>query len=357
MISFVVPAYNEEAFISATLQAIHNSARAINEPCEIVVADDASTDKTAEIAQRLGARVVRVKCRQIASTRNAGARASVGEFIFFVDADTLINPRTLRSALTAMKEGAVGGGTVTWFKSTEALPAYVWLTHAGLAAVAKFTGFTGGPCMFCTRAAFNATGGFPENMYWAEETPFGLALKREGKFVVPWTPVIMSGRRYRRTAEQNSFVNMDRVLASPKKLFTDRSVVQSAWYTGQRSDANVIPSDLKERTAHFVWLILVASIYLCILGTFVPEGWISWPGAVGTIVSAVTIPIAHLGLVFWPAAAFLIFSLLRQKRPTSIVRSLLSIAFCIWLAWNSSCTVIEVYGGAQPRSTQASLSF
>jgi glycosyltransferase involved in cell wall biosynthesis len=137
MISFVVPAYNEEAVIANTLNAIHCSARAVNEPYEIVVADDASTDRTAEIALSLGACVERVKYRQIAGTRNGGARASVGEFIFFVDADTLINPRTLRSALTSMKKGAAGGGATTWFKRTEALPAYIWLGFVGSGAVAK----------------------------------------------------------------------------------------------------------------------------------------------------------------------------------------------------------------------------
>ena len=59
MISFVVPAYNEEAFIADTLNAIHCSARAVNEQYEIIVADDASTDRTAEIARSLGARVER----------------------------------------------------------------------------------------------------------------------------------------------------------------------------------------------------------------------------------------------------------------------------------------------------------
>jgi len=123
MISFVVPAYNEEAFIADTLNAIHCSVRAVNEQYEIIVADDASTDRTAEIARSLGARVERVNYRQIAGTRNAGVRASVGEFIFFFDADTLFNPRTLRSALTSMKKGAVGGGAINWFKRTEATPA------------------------------------------------------------------------------------------------------------------------------------------------------------------------------------------------------------------------------------------
>jgi glycosyltransferase involved in cell wall biosynthesis len=172
MISFVVPAYNEEAVIANTLTAIHCSARAVNEQYEIVVADDASTDRTAEIAQSIGARIERVNYRQIAGTRNAGARASVGEFIFFVDADTLINPHTLRSALTSMKKGAAGGGAITWFKRTEALPAYVWLSFVGLAAIAKFAGFTGGAFLYCTRGAFEATGGFPAKIVSGRRDPW-----------------------------------------------------------------------------------------------------------------------------------------------------------------------------------------
>ena len=344
MISFVVPAYNEEAVIADTLNAIHFSARVVGEQYEIVVADDASTDRTAEIARSLGARVERVNYRQIASTRNAGARASVGEFIFFVDADTLVNPHTLRSALTSMKEGAAGGGAINWFKRTEALPAYVWLGFAGLAAIAKFAGFTGGPFLYCSRAAFDATGGFPANMYWAEETPFVLALKREGKFVVPWTPIIMSGRRFRASAKENSFKGLNRVLWSPQKIFTDRSIVQSAWYERDRTDKNVVPSGLQERTGHVIWFLLILSSYICILGSFVPTGWIVWPGAFGTIASVVTVPIAHLGLALWPIAGLLVFNLCRQKRPTSIVRSVLLISFCLWLAWNSLRYVIETYG-------------
>jgi glycosyltransferase involved in cell wall biosynthesis len=343
MISFVVPAYNEEAVIANTLNAIHGSARAVNEPYEIVVADDASTDGTAEIARNLRARVEWVNYRQIAATRNAGARACAGEFIFFVDADTLINPRTLRSALIAMKKGAAGGGAITWFKRTEALPAYVWLGFAGLAAIAKFAGFTGGSFMYCTRAAFDATGGFPAKMYWAEETPFGLALKREGKFVVPWTPITMSGRRFRASAKENSFKGLSQVLWSPQKIFTDRSVVQSAWYERDRTDKNVVPSGLQERTLQIIWFVLILSSYICILGSFVPRGWIPLPGAFGTIAGVVTIPIAHLGLALWPIAAFLTFNLCRQKRPTNIVQSVLLILFCVWLAWNSLHYLVETY--------------
>src|SRR5262249_26436414 len=110
VISFVIPAWNEEANLPRTLRAIHGAARASAEPYEIVVADDGSDDRTGEIAVAGGARVVRVAHRQIAATRNSGARAARGEVLVFVDADTAIDAEVLRGALAALRGGAVGGG-------------------------------------------------------------------------------------------------------------------------------------------------------------------------------------------------------------------------------------------------------
>jgi glycosyltransferase involved in cell wall biosynthesis len=82
MISFVVPAHNERASLGRTLEAIHEAARAVGQPYEIIVVDDASTDATPEIAAQNNAHVVRVNHRQIAATRNSGARATQGERYF-----------------------------------------------------------------------------------------------------------------------------------------------------------------------------------------------------------------------------------------------------------------------------------
>ncbi|HEX4779730.1 MAG TPA: glycosyltransferase family A protein, partial [Usitatibacter sp.] len=106
----MVPAYNEEAYLAATLESIHAAAREAGELYEIVVANDSSTDATSAIAGRAGARVVDVAKRQIAGTRNAGARASLGEFLVFVDADTHVHAALVRQALAALRSGAVGGG-------------------------------------------------------------------------------------------------------------------------------------------------------------------------------------------------------------------------------------------------------
>ena len=95
MISFIVPAHNEQAGLGKTLQAIHDSARVVGQPYEIIVVDDASTDATAEIAREHNATVVPVNHRQIAATRNSGGRAANGDRFFFVDADTIINSRAV----------------------------------------------------------------------------------------------------------------------------------------------------------------------------------------------------------------------------------------------------------------------
>src|SRR4051812_9249642 len=130
MISFIVPAHNEELWLPRTLAAIHESARATGQPYELIVANDASTDRTEQVARQLGATVLNVNHRQIAATRNAGAHAAHGERLFFVDADTLITASALKSALSSMDKGAVGGGALTRFEGEVPLYAHfcmLWL--------------------------------------------------------------------------------------------------------------------------------------------------------------------------------------------------------------------------------------
>ena len=108
MLSFIVPAYNEELELPATISAIENAS--IGREYEIVVVDDASTDGTAKVARDTGAKVVSINRRQIAAARNAGAHAASGEILFFVDADTRINERHVTGAIAALQGGCVAGG-------------------------------------------------------------------------------------------------------------------------------------------------------------------------------------------------------------------------------------------------------
>jgi glycosyltransferase involved in cell wall biosynthesis len=193
VISFVVPAYNEEKYLGPTLAAIHAAAKETGEPYEIVVADDASSDATAAVAEEGGARVVRVEKRQIAGTRNAGAHASTGELIFFVDADTLVNGPLVAEALAALRSGAVGGGARVRVDPAPAVARAFMVVfnplYFGLGRVAA------GCFVFCTRAAFEAVGGFDESYYASEEIWFSRALRRQGRFVILRNYVVSSSRK------------------------------------------------------------------------------------------------------------------------------------------------------------------
>ena len=109
MISFIIPAYNEELELPSTIAAISAAVSRATQPHEIIVVDDASADATAEIATTAGARVIAINRRQIAAARNAGARAANGQYLFFVDADTRIGQAHVVEGIAALGAGYAGG--------------------------------------------------------------------------------------------------------------------------------------------------------------------------------------------------------------------------------------------------------
>jgi glycosyltransferase involved in cell wall biosynthesis len=195
LISFIIPAYNEERLLGATLRAIHTAAKAIGVDYEVIVADDASSDSTAAIAREQGAKVVSVAHRQIAATRNSGARAATGDVFLFVDADTLVNEAVVAGALRAVRRGAVGGGATVHFDGR--VPLWGRVLMAPLNHILHLFKLAAGCFVFCTRQAFERTGGFDQALYASEEITFSKVLKRHGKFVVLRQAVVTSGRKLR----------------------------------------------------------------------------------------------------------------------------------------------------------------
>lgn len=189
-----MPAYNEERLLGATLQSIHGAAKPLGIAYEIVVADDASTDTTAAIAEEAGARVVRVEHRQIAATRNSGAKAALGERFIFVDADTHVSAAVVRAALAAMDAGAVGGGATVRFD--ESAPRWGHVGIRGVIGFMRLTRWAAGCFVFCTREAFEAVGGFDERHFAGEEIMLSMALKRQGRFVILREFVTTSPRKF-----------------------------------------------------------------------------------------------------------------------------------------------------------------
>jgi glycosyltransferase involved in cell wall biosynthesis len=237
MISFIVPAYNEEALIGRTLLSINSAAQNLAEPCEVVVADDASSDQTASIAEAHGASVTRVNLRQIAAARNAGARQAQGDRLIFVDADTAVNEAVVRAALEAMNRGAAGGGSAVSFDGQ--VPRYAKLMQPLLVRLFRAAGLACGCFLFCTREAFDAAGGFDEALFASEEIGMSQALKRQGKFVVLRESVTTSGRKLRMYSGKQVLLIMSRILLAGPKALKNRERLE-LWYSGRREDPEIV---------------------------------------------------------------------------------------------------------------------
>lgn len=195
MISFIIPAHNEAGGLADCIAAIRRSMEPAAQPYEIVVVDDASTDATASVAEQQDARVIAVTHRHIAATRNSGARAAQGDILFFIDADTLINPHYLASALNALQAGAVGGGGVPAFDRP--LPLWFYFGYPVFLLIIYVLRQPGGSSLFCTRTAYEGTGGFDETYYAAEDALFVSQLKRQGRIILASPRVLTSGRKAR----------------------------------------------------------------------------------------------------------------------------------------------------------------
>lgn len=229
MISFIVPAYNEEAELPATLRAIHSAAAGYH--YEIVVVNDGSTDATAGIGQRLGARVISINRRQIAAARNSGAKAARGDVFIFVDADTRIGSEHVRGALDALRDGFAGGGSRLAFDGE--IPAWGTVMFHFFSTVYFGLNLGAGAFLFTSRENFFAAGGFDEIYFAGEEVFFTIALKQLGKFRLLREPAITSGRKLRMYSGWKVFGHLLSVLLRGPRGVMSRKTLD-LWYCGER---------------------------------------------------------------------------------------------------------------------------
>ena len=229
MISFIVPAYNEEAELPGTLRAIHSSA--IGYEYEIVLVNDGSTDATAIIGAQFGARVISIERRQIAASRNAGAKASRGDVLIFVDADTRIGPEHVRGAMDALESGFAGGGCRLDFDGE--IPPWGKVMFHVFSTLYFGLNLGAGAFLFTTRENFFAAGGFDEIYYAAEEVFFTVALKRLGRFKLLREAAITSGRKLRMYSGWKIFGGLFSVLfGGPRGVMSRKKL--DLWYGGER---------------------------------------------------------------------------------------------------------------------------
>jgi glycosyltransferase involved in cell wall biosynthesis len=231
MISFIVPAHNEELELPATLAAINAAASDGAHPYEIVVVDDASTDATPEIASRTGAKVVQIDRRQIAASRNAGGRAAHGEQLFFVDADTRINRVHITQGIAALKAGYAGGSARVALDGS--IPIWGRVLLHGFGALYFGLNLGAGAFLFTTRRNFDTIGGFDEQYFAGEEVYFSLALRKLGRFKVLREPVVTSGRKLRMYPAKQFLRRFFGVIIAGPRGARSRAKL-TLWYDGRR---------------------------------------------------------------------------------------------------------------------------
>lgn len=189
-VSVIIPMYNSAATIARAIESV--LAQTAGE-VEIVCVDDGSTDRSAAIAHGYGerVRVLTQSNRGPSAARNAGARASSGELILFLDADDLLRPAMLARCAGELRanhdcvlaytnaeivddcgrvlRASMVSGARAYPPAMEELLAQIWPIVPSTAVI--------------RRSAFDAAGGFDETLRSCEDIFFWLLAREQGRFI------------------------------------------------------------------------------------------------------------------------------------------------------------------------------
>ncbi len=178
MISIITPAHNEERFIEKCLCSVKAATKEVSEAVEHIVVLNRCTDRTGEIATQLGARIVTDDSRNLSCIRNKGAKASNGDILVTIDADSQMTSNMLIEVLRKLKsEKCIGGGVKI---VPERISPGILCSLLVVAPFVLWHGVSAG-MFWCLRKDYEAIGGFDEKLPCIEDIDFGKRLKIHGK--------------------------------------------------------------------------------------------------------------------------------------------------------------------------------
>ena len=192
MISVIVPAHNEEAYLKRTLDALDDQKyRAY----EVIVVANGCSDNTEALARGRCQKLIVMREKGLSRARNLGAQAARGDLLLFLDADTLLEPHALGDvARNFTREHAAGTlkgrpdsdrlfyRLIYFLKNFQ----HRWALHQGSSGV-----------ILCWRCDFEAMGGFDESLEVMENSDLIKKLRPLGEYLyLAQTTATTSMRRY-----------------------------------------------------------------------------------------------------------------------------------------------------------------
>ncbi|KNE84288.1 MULTISPECIES: TIGR04283 family arsenosugar biosynthesis glycosyltransferase [Streptomyces] len=186
-VSIVVPVLNEEATVH---RAVSRLCRDFPD-CELIVVDGGSTDATVELAAHHATVITAERGR--ARQMNEGARLAAGDILWFVHADTAVDPAALGQLRDALADPAVAGGGLT-LRFDRRSPGLDYLAWTSNARARRLHHIFGDQAMFVRRTVFDALGGFPD-LAIMEDLEMSRRLHRRGRLcLLPATSTASSRR-------------------------------------------------------------------------------------------------------------------------------------------------------------------
>ncbi len=198
--SIIIPACNEAEYLPATLESVKRAMSCIKLSGELIVVDNNSTDKTAEIAKLNGASVVFEAHKQISRARNKGAESARGGYLIFLDADTALSGHLLEKTFdNLINNNCCGGGVTLAFDTPQDKLLSGFINFWNYISVKK--SLAAGSYIYVSRECYDAVNGFNENVYAGEDIWFSKKCKKWGRKnnkvfkIIDDLKIITSGRK------------------------------------------------------------------------------------------------------------------------------------------------------------------
>ena len=239
-ISIVIPAFNEERLLAESLACINKSRAAFERAgfaSELIVCDNNSTDRTAEIARAASATVVFEPVNQIGRARNTGAAAASGEWLLFVDADSHPSPELFAEVAQQIRDGNIlAGGCVIRLHGNHRAAA---LMTALWNWVSRTRRLLAGSFIFVETAAFRKIGGFNTEFFAGEELDLAKRLHKLARetgheiVILHRHPILTSDRKVHLYSPWEHLRFILRAGFRPSRVMRDKAACH-AWYDGRR---------------------------------------------------------------------------------------------------------------------------